>query len=407
MTPASDLSVVRRAGRTAAVQASLALAAVLLVVGAAAYLVDVRVQEQQIRSQLSSVALAADDATDPPPGMILVLRDLAGKVATSDADVPTAELLARPAGFFEAQLNGAPYRGMVVDRPDGRVVALLDLAPYIAGRSRLLLSLGAAELAGILASVAVVFLLTRRSIRPLTDALALQRRFVADASHELRAPLTVLHTRIQLLGRRFDDGDTQQTKEQIDALASDTRVLGEVIEDLLASVSMTSNTSLQDRVDLATVVQAVCQSMAPHAETAGVALVVEPNCALPEGDFVVLGSGAALRRALTSLIDNALAHEHRGGTIAVMVRRRHDDILVDVRDDGVGIDPGAMGTLFNRFSHGKTHTAAGDRPRYGIGLALVQEIAIAHRGHITVGQTPGGGATFTLTVPAAPIRPRP
>ena len=67
-----------------------------------------------------------------------------------------------------------------------------------------------------------------------------------------------------------------------------------------------------------------------------------------------------------------------------------------------GIDPGAMETLFNRFSHGKTHTAAGDRPRYGIGLALVREIAHAHRGHITVAQTPGGGATFTLTIPAAP-----
>ena len=81
MKPDSDLSVVHRAGRIAAVQASLALAAVLLVVGAVVYFVDIRVQEQQIRSQLSSVALAADDATDPPPGMILVLRDLAGKVA--------------------------------------------------------------------------------------------------------------------------------------------------------------------------------------------------------------------------------------------------------------------------------------------------------------------------------------
>jgi signal transduction histidine kinase len=84
----------------------------------------------------------------------------------------------------------------------------------IAGRSRLLLSLGIAELTGILASAAVVILLTRRSIRPLTQALALQRRFVADASHELRAPLTVLHTRIQLLSRRFDDGDAHEAKER-------------------------------------------------------------------------------------------------------------------------------------------------------------------------------------------------
>ncbi len=399
----SDLSVVHRAGRIAAVQASLALAAVLLVVGAVVYLVDIRVQEQQIRSQLSSVALAADDATDPPPGMILVLRDLAGKVEASDDGIPTAELLARPAGFFETQIDGAPFRAVVVNKPEGTVVALLDLGPYKAGRSRLLVSLGIAELAGIVASIAVVSLLTRRSIRPLVEALALQRRFVADASHELRAPLTVLHTRIQLLARRFDDGDAQQNKEQIDALASDTRALGEVIEDLLASASMTSDNAPQERIDLATMVQAACESMTQHAETAGVNLVAEANGPAPVGEFVVLGSGSALRRAITSLVDNALAHEHRGGTIAVSLRRHHDDILIEVRDDGVGIDPSAMETLFNRFSRGKTHTAAGDRPRYGIGLALVREIAHAHRGHIAVAQTPGGGATFTLTIPAAPL----
>jgi signal transduction histidine kinase len=402
MMPDSDLSVIHRAGRIAAVQASLALAAVLLVVGGVVYLVDIRVQEQQIKSQLSSVALAADDVTDPPPGMILVLRNLAGNVQASADGIPTAELLARPAGFSEVQMDGAPYRVVVIDKPEGRVVALLDLGPHKAGRSRLLLALGIAELAGIVASIAVVTLLSRRSIRPLAEALALQRRFVADASHELRAPLTVLHTRIQLLARRFDDGDAQQAKEQIDALASDTRALGEVIEDLLASASMTSDNPPQERIDLCALVQAVCESMAQHAETAGVNLSFEVNGLASVRDFVVPGSGSALRRAITSLIDNALAHEHRGGTIAVVLRRDHDHVFIDVRDDGVGIDPGAIETLFNRFSHGKTHTATGDRPRYGIGLALVREIAHAHRGHITVAQTPGGGATFTLTIPAAP-----
>ncbi len=401
MTPDSDLGVVRRAGRLAALQASLALAAVLLVVGAVVYLVDVRVQQQQIRSQLTSVAMAADDATDPPPDMVLVLRDAAGRVVASTDGVPTTDLLARSPGFSDIRIENIPYRAVVVDKPDGRVVALLDLTPYEAGRNRLLLSLGIAELAGILASVAVVVLLTRRSIRPLADALAMQRRFVADASHELRAPLTVLHTRIQILGRRFDDGDAQQTKEQIDALASDTRVLGEVIEDLLASAAMTSDRALQDRVDLSTVVAAVAESMTQHCQTAGVDLVVEANGSTPAGDVVVLGSASALRRAITSLIDNALAHQHPGGTITVAVRRRQDDVAVDVRDDGVGIDPLAVGTLFDRFSHGHAHPGSGDRRRYGIGLALVREIASAHGGHIGVTQTPGGGATFTLFIPAA------
>src|ERR1700738_549307 len=111
--------------------------------------------------------------------------------------------------------------------------------------------------------------------------------------------------------------------------------------------------------------------MTQHAQTAGVNRVVEANGPAPVGDFVVLGSGSALRRAITSLVDNALAHEHRGGTITVALRRDHDHVLMEVRDDGVGIDPVAMETLFNRFSQGNTHTAAGDRPRYGLGLALV------------------------------------
>jgi signal transduction histidine kinase len=394
MTP---LGVVQRAGRIAAVQASLALAGLLLVVGAVIFFVDVRVQGQQITSQLNSVAASADDVNDPPPGTILVLRDRSGKVEASTDGVPAAELLARPVGFSDHQFGGAHYRAVVADKPQGRVVALLDLGPYDSARSRLLLSLGIAELAGIVASVAVVVLLTRRSIRPLAEALAMQRRFVADASHELRAPLTVLHTRIQLLARRFDDANAEQTKEQIDALAADTRALGEVIEDLLASASMTEEDAPRDRIDLATVAHVVHDSMFQHAETAGVSLVVVP----PTEDLVVLGSASALRRAITSLVDNALAHEHPGGTIAIAIRRHKDNVHIDVRDDGVGIDPFDMDTLFTRFSHGQAHTATGDRQRYGIGLALVREIAHAHRGEITVTQTPGGGATFTLIIPAA------
>ncbi len=397
----SDLAVVRRAGRIAAIQASLALAAVLLVVGAVIFLVDVRVQNQQIADQLTSVASTAEDATDPPPGMQLVVRDLAGAVQESTRDLPTADLLARPTGFSDARVGGEKYRVLVADKPQGRVVALLALESYEEGRSRLLLSLGAAELAGILASIAVVVLLTRRSIRPLADALALQRRFVADASHELRAPLTVLHTRIQLLARRFGDGDAHEAKAQIDALAADTRALGEVIEDLLASASMATKGVTRDRVDISEVADAVRDSMAEHAEGAGVGLSVDRR-GETAADYVVLGSAAALRRALTSLVDNALAHEHPGGAIAIHVERRADDVVIEVRDDGVGVDPDAVATLFTRFSHGQNHTATAGRQRYGIGLALVREIAVAHRGQIGVTQTPGGGATFTLTLPAAP-----
>lgn len=398
----SDLAVVRRAGRIAAVQASLALAAVLLVVGAVVFLVDVRVQNKQIAEQLNSVVSTADDATDPPPGMQLVLRDLTGKVQASATDLPSTDLLGRTAGFSDVRIDGRLNRVLVADKPQGRVVALLALEPYEAGRRRLLLALGAAELTGILASIAVVILLTRRSIRPLTEALARQRRFVADASHELRAPLTVLHTRIQLLARRFDDGDAHEAKEQIEALASDTRVLGEVIEDLLASASMASNAIPRVRVDVPRIAGDVAASMVEHAESAGVRLTMTLHGDSSARDATVLGSAAAIRRAIASLVDNALAHEHPGGSVEIWVARRGTYVVIEVRDDGVGVDPDAVGTLFDRFAHGLNHTSTVGRERYGIGLALIREIAVAHRGDIDVAETPGGGATFRLTLPAAP-----
>ena len=398
--PPSDLTVVRRAGRVAAVQASLALAAVLLVVGAVVFTVDVRVQNRQISAQLETVAAAADDANDPPPGMELVLRDNNGRVSTSDGGQPGVELLSGPAGFVDLRKGDEEFRALVMDRPEGRVVAMLDLAPYHDGRNRLLLSLGFAELAGILASIVVVVLFTRRSVRPLAQALALQRRFVADASHELRAPLTVLHTRAQMLARRSGAGDARALQQDAEALVADTRVLGDIVDDLLASATMTAGAAPRDRVDLAAVAAAVHDSVASYAESLGVTVRFECDNA-PDGAFEVVGSEAALRRALTSLVDNAVAHEHDGGTIELRVRRDGPQVSVAVADDGVGIDPQNLSTLFNRFSHGAAHTGRAGREPHGIGLALVSEIAQAHHGDIAVTTAPGQGATFTLTVPAA------
>jgi signal transduction histidine kinase len=273
--PASDIAAVHRAGRAAAVQASVALAAVLLVVGAVIFAVDVHAQNQQITAQLVSVASTADDVTDPPPGMVLALRDKAGNVSVGAHPSMTTHMLGGPTGFSDVRVGDQHYRALVADNSHGRVVALLDLQPYETGRSRLLVSLGAAELAGILVSIAVVVSLTRRSIRPLSQALALQRQFVADASHELRAPLTVLNTRAQVIARRFDHGDAHEAKNHIDALISDTRTLGDVIDDLLASASMATDTAPIDRIEVSALAHAVRETMSEHAQTAGVTLKAE------------------------------------------------------------------------------------------------------------------------------------
>ncbi|MGZ4561385.1 MAG: sensor histidine kinase [Mycobacteriaceae bacterium] len=393
-----DQALLRRTGRIAALQAALALGVVLALVGAVAYFLDGQAQDREISSQLSAVVASADDVTDAPPGIALAIRAPSGAVAVSDrAPEVTRRLLDGSAGYSDVHARGVEYRALVADRAGHRVAALLDLTPWRTGRQRLLLALVMAEVAGAAGAAGVVVMLSRRSIRPLATALALQRRFVADASHELRAPLTVLHTRAQLLARRADKQDVDEgLRGQLHGLVADTRALGDVVEDLLIAASLESDSQDRDRVDLLGLCEEVRDSAVAHAESLGVGLDVEPGEA---SDVAVTGSRSALRRALVALVDNALGHERPGGRVLLRLGRDAATVSVAVTDTGVGLDPSVAQSLFTRFAHGDGHTA-GVR-HYGIGLALVQEIVDAHHGHITVEGAPDRGATFTLHLPAA------
>ncbi len=392
-----DEALLRRTGRVAALQSALALGVVLLLAGTVAYFLDVHAQAQEISGQLSAVIASTDDVTDAPPGMALAIREPSGAVAVSDrAPAATARLLSGQPGFCSVRSHDVEYRGLVADRGTHRIAALLDITPWETGRQRLLLALIIAEIAGVAAAAAVVVMLSRRSIRPLGAALSLQRRFVADASHELRAPLTVLHTRAQLLARRAEKHDVDpELRAQLNGLVTDTRALGDVVEDLLLSASLDSDAGGREPVDLRVLCQHVRDSVAAHAESLHLRLDLESDNA---GDLTVTGSATALRRALLALLDNAIAHESPGGQVTLRVTRVADTVSVAVADTGVGLDVHAVQHLFTRFAHGDGHTA-GVR-HYGIGLALVREIVDAHHGEIVVDGAPEHGATFTLQLPA-------
>ena len=239
----------------------------------------------------------------------------------------------------------------------------------------------------------------RNAVRPLGQALALQRRFIADAGHELRTPLTILHTRAQLLARRI--GTDDPARPVVEQLLDDSRVLAEIVEELLASASLTEDPSRAEPVDTADLLTDVAASMEVLAQTAGVELRTRTAPGV-----VVNGSRTALRRALVALADNAVAHTPAGGTVTLSCRLSDDRVMFEIIDTGEGIDPADADRLMERFARGvaaapaaATHAPAGKR--FGIGLALVREIATAHSGTLELTGAPGEGARATLTLPAA------
>ncbi|MFR9775875.1 sensor histidine kinase [Micromonospora sp. MS34] len=389
-----------RARRRSVAQTAGTIGLVLLLVGALMYVLTIGQQSRALNAGLTRVLAMAEDVDDPPPGQFLARQ---GTDASPVEVTPSApreldrvlhDAVVRQPGRYDTNVDDDdPLRVLVARRADGsRWAVVADLAPLRRQQEQLALALLVAELAGLAGALVAATLLARRAVAPLATALVLQRRFVADASHELRTPLTVLHTRAQLLARRARTRSPEGLTEQLDQLVADTRALGEVVEDLLVSAAAEHQPLPDTQVDLAEVAREVVASMSAYALGREVDLRVEASAPAP-----VRGARTALRRALTALVDNAVGHVPPGGHVTVTVRHRDGQVAAEVADDGVGLDPAESDRLFDRFAHGTSGTGR----RFGLGLALVQHVAGAHRGTVEVAGAPGRGATFTLLLPPA------
>jgi signal transduction histidine kinase len=278
------------------------------------------------------------------------------------------------------------------DRPGQRVVAALDADYLAAEQHALVIALLAAGLGGVVAATAVGWLIGNRAVRPLGHALALQRRFVADASHELRTPLTIVHTRAQVIARRAQVDD--RTRADLERLVTDTRVLGDIVNDLLLSAELQHRPEAHELIDLCRLAGDVAESFAPAAEAAGVTLRSEA----PHPAVIVAGVPVAIRRAVNALVDNALAHTPTTGTVTVRVSRRDGAAEIAVIDNGEGIHAADAQRLVQRFA--RAPDAPGRGRRFGLGLALVSEVVEAHGGTLKLSGRPGEGATATITLAA-------
>ena len=223
----------------------------------------------------------------------------------------------------------------------------------------------------------------------LEKALARERDFVADAGHELRTPLALLRTELELALRHADS--REELHEAVRRSSQEVDRLAQLAEDLLL-LARSHGGSLPLRVeplDVADLVTSVASRFEWRAQAAGRPLATEQ----PDG-LRVLGDPLRLEQALGNLVENAL----RYGEGAVLVSALSASAMVElhVTDEGPGIPPEFMARAFERFSR---HDQARTRGGAGLGLAIVQAIAEAHGGSVHAGASNGGGADVWLTVP--------
>ena len=219
----------------------------------------------------------------------------------------------------------------------------------------------------------------------LTISLEAQRRFVADASHELRSPLTTIRSNAGFLRDRPDAGEADPS-EAINDIAAEADRMTRLVDDLL--VLTEGHSGLEDpqaRVDLGLVLGDL-ERRALRSETR-FRLTASP-------DVVVAGDGQALSRLCWILIDDAL--RHGGDGMAAELAADDGYAVITVSDRGPGFPPADFERVFERFYRADPSRSPGGS---GLGLAIAREITLAHSGHITAGNRDRGGAEVTVWLP--------
>jgi signal transduction histidine kinase len=219
-----------------------------------------------------------------------------------------------------------------------------------------------------------------RAFHEINAYIQRQRRFLGNAAHQLRTPLTLLRAKIE---------DVTEPALKAD-LVCDVRRLTSLVSAMLDLARLQDHAIEKRPIDLGALTRDVLADFSPSALDAGVELSLERA---PQGSVVVLGVEAAVRSALANLVGNALIHARGAARIVANLGRGS----VSISDDGAGFSSAPQLDVIEPFQTGATAKMG-----HGLGLSIIQEIMTAHAGTLTITSTPGRGTTVCLTFPEAP-----
>jgi two-component system OmpR family sensor kinase len=217
------------------------------------------------------------------------------------------------------------------------------------------------------------------------------RRFVADASHELRTPLTAVRGYSELY-RAGGLADRDSMEQAMTRIGSESRRMAALVEDMLLLARLDQNQPLRhDQVPMTELVNDALLDFRAVDPDRPVEARVDP-------DVTVTGDEDRLRQVIGNLLTNVRVHTPAETPIEVRLTARNGYSTLRVADHGPGIDPAHVEHIFDRFYRADAARTR-DRGGSGLGLSIAASVAAAHGGDISYSNTPGGGATFTLTLP--------
>lgn len=230
----------------------------------------------------------------------------------------------------------------------------------------------------------------------LRRALARQRAFVADASHELRTPFAVLTGELELAGR--PGRSREELAAAVASAGQEAARLTRITDDLLLLARGDEDKLVLhlEHTEIGPLLVRSAQLAHARAETAGVTCRVDSGIGL-----AATVDAGRIRQAVDNLVDNALRFAPPGTSVVISAEEAGPSVAIEVRDAGPGFPPDFLPHAFERFrrpDQGRARSEGGA----GLGLAIVRAIALTHGGRVTASNLPGGGAVVRLEVPSQP-----
>ena len=278
------------------------------------------------------------------------------------------------------------YRYRVTKTGDGTKYVFLDCRREISNFQAVLITTVSVSGLGLAAVFVLVVIFSRMVFRPVEESIQKQKRFITDASHELKTPLTIIDANTEVM--EMESGESQWTKstrKQIQRLTG-------LVQQLVALSRLDEEKGLQDiaEFDLS---EAVSESVQPYG---ALAQTKEKHLTLNiESGLMYTGDEKSIRQLSGTLMDNAVKYSSEKGNIALTLKKKGKKILLEVYNDADGLPQGKLDVLFERFYRLDSSRNSGTGGS-GIGLSVAQAIVQAHKGKISAENKTGNGLTITV-----------
>ena len=236
-------------------------------------------------------------------------------------------------------------------------------------------------------------------LHDITDRRRLEetrKDFVANVSHELKTPLTAIAVLVETL-LEGQDLDTSTRQRFLAKIRDQGSRLTAMVRDLLDLSRIESGEILAqfEPLDLRSTIRNAMSGLQTEAERRG----VQVEASLPDHPLIMTGDQRALGNMLTNLLENAIRYTPAGGSVQVRAALDDGQLVIELQDDGIGIEERHHERLFERFyraDEGRSREVGGT----GLGLSIVKHVVVAHHGHVSLRSAPGEGSTFRVTLPA-------